>query len=87
MFSKSLFEGQLQSRSGSFCQETLFVYTYWASLVAQLVKDLPAMWEIWIRSLGWQDPLEKGTASRSSILDWVAKSWTQLSDFHFSSIN
>ena len=39
-----------------------------ASLVAQLVKNLPAMQETWIRSLGWEDPLEKGTANHSSIL-------------------
>jgi len=38
--------------------------------VAQLVKDLPAMWETQARSLGWEDPLEKGTASHSSILAW-----------------
>ena len=42
----------------------------WASLVAQLVKNLPAMWETWIRSLGWEDPLEKGKATHSSILTW-----------------
>ena len=41
-----------------------------ASLVAQLVKNLPAMWETWVRSLGWEDPLEKGTATHSSILAW-----------------
>ena len=35
----------------------------WASLVAQLVKNLPTMWETWIRSLGWEDPLEKGLYS------------------------
>jgi len=35
----------------------------WASLVAQLVKNLPAMWETWVRSLGWENPLEKGTAT------------------------
>ena len=40
----------------------------WASLVAQLVKNLPAMWETWVRSLGWEDPLEKGQATHSSIL-------------------
>ena len=40
----------------------------WASLVAQLVKNLPAMWETWILSLVWEDPLEKGTATHSSIL-------------------
>ena len=39
-----------------------------ASLVAQLVKNPPAMRETWIRSLGWEDPLEKGTAAHSSIL-------------------
>ena len=40
----------------------------WASLVAQVVKNLPAMQETWVRSLGWEDPLEKGTAIHSSIL-------------------
>ena len=34
----------------------------WASLIAQLVKNTPAMWEIWVRSVDWEDPLEKGTA-------------------------
>ena len=43
---------------------------YRASLVAQLVKNLPAMWETWVRSLGWEDPLEKGKATHSSILAW-----------------
>ena len=42
----------------------------WASLVAQLVKNLPAMQETWVRSLGWEDPLEKGKATHSSILAW-----------------
>ena len=42
----------------------------WASPVAQLVKNLPAMRETWVRSLGWEDPLEKGKATRSSILAW-----------------
>ena len=42
----------------------------WASLVAQLVKNLPTMWETWVRSLGWEDPLEKGTAIHSSVLAW-----------------
>ena len=40
----------------------------WASLVAQLVKNLPAMWETWVRYLGWEDPLEKGKGTHSSIL-------------------
>ena len=63
----------------------------WASLVAQFVKNLPAMRETWVRSLGWEDPLEEGMANHSSILAWripmdrgawraavlgVAKSWT-----------
>ena len=39
-----------------------------ASLVAQLVKNPPALWETWVRSLGWEDPLEKGMATHSSIL-------------------
>ena len=40
----------------------------WASLVAQLVKNTAAMWEIWVRSLGWEDPIEKGKATHFSIL-------------------
>ena len=40
----------------------------WASLVAQLVKNLPTMWKTWVQSLGWEDPLEKGKATHSSIL-------------------
>ena len=58
----------------------------WASLVAQLVKNPPAMGETWVRSLGWEDLLEKGKATHSRILAWripwivhgVAKSWTRL---------
>ena len=42
----------------------------WASLVAQLVKNPPAMKETWVQSLGWEDPLEKGKATLSSILAW-----------------
>ena len=42
----------------------------WASLVAQLLKNPPAMWETWVQSLGWEDALEKGTATHSSILVW-----------------
>jgi len=62
--------------------------------MAQLVKNCPATWETWVRPLGWEDPLETGLATHSSILAWripwtvyivrgIAKSWTQLSDFHF----
>ena len=42
----------------------------WASLVAQLVKNPPAMRETWVLSLGWEDPLEKVKAIHSSILAW-----------------
>ena len=62
----------------------------WASLVAQLVKKPRAMQEILVRFLGWEDPLEKGKATHSSVLatdsivHGVAKSWTRLSHFHFS---
>ena len=42
----------------------------WASLVAQLVKNPPAMLETWVQSLGWEDPLEKGKVTHSSILAW-----------------
>ena len=42
----------------------------WASLVAQMVKNSPAMWKTWVRSLGWQDPLEEGMETYSSILAW-----------------
>ena len=67
----------------------------WASLVAQTRKNLPAMRETWVQSLGWEDPLEEGMATHSSVLAWripvdkearratvhtVAKSWTQLSN-------
>ena len=64
----------------------------WASLIAQLVKNPPAMRETWVWSLAWEDPLEKGKATHSSILglensmDYavhgLAKSWTQLCNFH-----
>ena len=40
----------------------------WASLVAQLIKNLPAMKETWVQSLGWEDPLEKEKATHSNIL-------------------
>ena len=67
----------------------------WASLVAHMVKNLPTIWETWVRSLGWEDPLKEGTATHSSILAWrismdrgawratvhgVANSWTWMSD-------
>ena len=48
----------------------------WASPVAQMVKNPPAMRETWVRSLGWEDPLEKATATHSSILAWRIP-WTE----------
>ena len=63
----------------------------WASLVAQMVKNLPVIWETLVQSLSWEDPLEEGMATHSSILGWripmdrgawqatvlgVPKSWT-----------
>ena len=47
-----------------------------ASLVAQRLKHLPAMWETQVQSLGWEDPLEKGMATHSSILAWRIP-WTE----------
>ena len=67
----------------------------WASLVVQMVKNLPAMQETWVQPLGWEDALEEGMATHSSILAWripmdrgawwatvhgVTESWTRLSD-------
>ena len=69
-------------------------YLLWNSLLAQMVNDLPAMQETWVRFLGWEDPLEEGMATHSSVLAWrismdrgawwatfheIAKSQTQLS--------
>ena len=42
----------------------------WASLVAQMVKNLPAMRETWLQTLGWEDPLEKKMATHANILAW-----------------
>ena len=54
----------------------------WASLIAQLVKNQPAMRKTWVWSLGWEDPLEKGKAAHSTILAWripctVYSMWSQ----------
>ena len=69
----------LRARQGSVQRLGLSGYSrcYWtsegtgASLVAQMVKNLPAMQETWVRSLGWEDPLEKGMATHSSIFAWM----------------
>ena len=68
-----------------------FSFLLWASLVSQLVQNPPTMQETWVQSLSWEDTLEKGKATHSSILEnsmecigqGVTKSWTQLSDFYF----
>ena len=54
----------------------LFITHCWASLVAQRLKHLPAIREIWVQSLGWEDPLEKEIATHSSILPWRIP-WTE----------
>ena len=67
------------------------------SLVAQMVKNLPAVQETWVRSLGWEDPLEKGRATHSSILAWkvpwtvqsmglqrVGHDWVTCTSLHFN---
>ena len=84
----------IYTRIYCICVHTLD--TYLDSLVAQMVENQPAMQETWVRSLGQENPLEKEMATHSSILAWripwteepvglhgVAKSWTQLSNFHF----
>ena len=48
----------------------------WASVLAQMVKNVPAMWETWVQSLSWEDPLEKGMATHSSIPAWKIP-WTE----------
>ena len=74
------------------------IYTYfWSSLVAQLVKNPPTMWETWVPSLDWKDLLEMGMAyplqytglknSTDCVVHGVAKSWTQLSDFDLTSLH
>ena len=56
------FDSLLTTHSSVFCLG--------ASPLVQLVKNLPAMWEIWVRSLDWEDTLERGKATHSSILAW-----------------
>ena len=53
----------------------------WAPLVAHIIKNPPTMWATWVPSLGWEDPLEKGKATHSSIL-----AWRILSEHIFSSV-
>ena len=58
----------------------ILLLLFWASLVAQLVKNLPAIWETWVWYLVCEDPLEKGLAIHSCILAWRIP-WTWTSDF------
>ena len=61
------------------CTSTLDIYVrsyIWTSLVAQMVKHLPTMRETWVRSLSWEDPLEKEIATQSSTLAWKIP-WTE----------
>ena len=58
-----------------FHVSSLLLFSFWASLVAQLVKNPPVILETCVRSLDWKDPLEKGKAAHSSILAWRI-SWT-----------
>ena len=88
--------GSIPGSGRSPGEEIDYPFEYsWASLVAQTIKNLLAMWDTWVQSLGWEDPLEEGMAAHSSILAWrismdrgawwatvhgVPKSWTRLSD-------
>ena len=57
-------------------KQTSHMYGLFINMVAQTIKNLPAMQETWVRSLGWEDPLEKGMANHSSILVWRIP-WTE----------
>jgi len=63
---------QFDSWAGKICWRGIgYPLQYsWASLVAQMVKDLPAIRETWVQSLDWEDPLEKGRVTHSSSLAW-----------------
>ena len=54
----------------SCIEESEFGWTVWYSPLAQMVKNPPAMWETRVRSLGWEDPLEEGVVTHSSIFAW-----------------
>ena len=58
------------SEKREFKNYPLLIMKAWASLVAHLVKNQPAMRETWVRSLGWENILEKGKATHSCILAW-----------------
>ena len=62
--------GPYYTSTVSTCPFVICILNKWTSLVAQMVKLLPTMWETWVQSLGQEDPLEKETATHSSILAW-----------------
>ena len=64
-----------ESSYNSYGYNVIQIYVC-VSLVAQMVKNLPAMWETWVQSLGWEDPPEKGMATHSSVLAWRIP-WTE----------
>ena len=68
-----LIPGPGRSPGGGHCNPLQYS---WAFLMAQTVKNLPAMQETWVQSLGWKDPLEEGMATHSSILAWRIQ-WTE----------
>ena len=63
-------EGFLREELGDLGYQCLRGWLGFPDSSASKVKNRPAMWETWVRSLGWEDPLEKGTATHSSILAW-----------------
>ena len=69
--------GSIPGSERSRGEEIGYLLQYcWASLAAQLVMSPPAMWETWVQSLGWDDPLQKGKATHSSNLAWRIP-WTE----------
>ena len=62
--------------SNHFKTNNVKMINIWASVVAQMVKDPHAMWETWVWSLGWEDPLEKGITTHSTVLAWRIP-WTK----------
>ena len=63
--------GSIPGLGRSTGEEIAYPLQYsWASLVVQLVKNLPAVWETWIQSMSWEDPLEKGKTILSGTMAW-----------------
>ena len=65
------YKGEMSKKKKKECETDIHLSLILeSSLVSQLVKNPPAMWETWVRSIGWKDPLEKEKATHSSILAW-----------------